>query len=144
MATHALRSRETAKSIGIGIGIAILLSAVMVPAFLMGLSPMPKPLGLAFAQALLGKVPLPVGLLFHVIYVTGVTTLYLTYVQERPTFAKALGFALLLWAVVLLVFFPLVGWGPLGLNIGPQLIVAALVPHLLYALLLWWLPRRVF
>lgn len=144
MSTHALASKETAKSIGIGIGIAILLSAIMVPAFKTGLSPMPKPLGLAFAQTLLGNVPLPVGLVFHVAYVTAVTTFYLTYVEKRPNLLKSLGFGLLLWMLVLLIFFPVVGWGFLGLGIGPQLIVASLVPHVLYAILLWLVPKWIF
>lgn len=144
MNTHALTSKDAAKSIGIGIGIAILLSAVMVPAFKLGLSPLPKPLGLAFAQTLLGPVPLPVGLFFHVVYVTAVTVFYLVYVDVRPSFPKALAFALLLWLVALLVFFPIVGWGFLGLAVGPQLLAASLVPHVLYAILLWWLPRWAF
>lgn len=104
----------------------------------------PKPLGLAFAEALLGKVPLPMGLFCHLVYVTAVTTLFLTYIDERPGFLKALGFGLLLWVLVLLLFFPFVGWGALGLGIGPQLMVASLVPHVLYALLLWLLPRWAF
>lgn len=144
MSTRALTAKTTFKSIGIGVGIAILLSAVMVPASLTGLSPMPKPLGLAFAQTLLGKVPLPVGLLFHIAYVAAVTTLFLRYVEQRPSLLKATAFGLLLWGLVLIGFFPLVGWGLFGLEVAPQLMVASLVPHVLYGFLLWWLSARVF
>jgi hypothetical protein len=42
------------------------------------------------------------------------------------------------------VFFPVVGWGFLGLAVGPKLIVASLVPHLLFAIVLWGLCRFAF
>lgn len=45
--------------------------------------------------------------------------------------------ALILWIGVLIVFFPVIGWGFLGLGIGPKLIVASFVPHLLFGLFLW-------
>ena len=68
---HNLTPGEWWKAIGVGIATAILLSAVMVPALKLGLSPLPKPLGLAFAETILGNsLPLPIGLLFHVAYVT--------------------------------------------------------------------------
>jgi hypothetical protein len=61
---------ELAKAGGVGIMTALLLTAVMVPAMKLGFSPMPKPLGLAFAETVLGRaLPLPVGLLFHIVYV---------------------------------------------------------------------------
>jgi len=50
---------------------AVCLSVIMVPTFLLGVSPFPKPPSLAFAETLLGHgLPLPVGLPFHVAYVT--------------------------------------------------------------------------
>jgi hypothetical protein len=149
MATTALArdsatGKDIAKAIGVGILTAILLSLIMVPAFKAGISPMPKPLGLAFAQTLLGKVPLPVGLLFHLAWVTAVSTLYLVFIQRQPTFGKTLAYGLLLWVLVLLVFFPLMGWGFLGLGVSPKLIIASLVPHVLFALFLWGLGRWAF
>jgi hypothetical protein len=144
MPTKELAPKDIAKMIGVGIVIAVLLSAVMVPAAKMGLSPMPKPLGLAFAQTLLGKVPLPVGLVFHLLYVTAVATLYLAFIERRPGFAKAFAYGLLLWILVLVIFFPIVGWGFLGLNISPKLIIGSLIPHLLFAFFLWLIPKWVF
>lgn len=46
--------------------------------------------------------------------------------------------------LVLVVFFPVVGWGILGLAVSPKLIVASLVPHLLFAVFLWGLCRLAF
>ena len=71
MRLHRLSSVEWLKALGVGIATAVLLSAVMVPALKAGISPLPKPLGLAFAETVLQRpLPLPVGLLFHIVYVT--------------------------------------------------------------------------
>ena len=117
----------------------------MVPAFKLGVSPLPKPLGLAFAETLLGRtLPLPVGLMFHVVYVTFWAVIYVVVFRARRTLVSALLLGLGLWLIVLVVFFPVVGWGFLGLSVGPKLIVASLVPHLLFGVFLWGLCRFVF
>ena len=101
---------------------------------------MPKPLGLAFAQVILGEVPLPVGLLFHIAYVTLWSVIYIA-VLKRRTFLNALWLGL--WLMVLVFFFPIVGWGFFGLGVSSKLIVAS-VPHLLFGIVLWGLCRWVF
>ncbi len=141
----ALSLKDLAKAIGVGVAAAVLLSAVMVPAFKLGVSPLPKPLGLAFAETLLGRtLPLPVGLMFHVVYVTFWAVIYVVVFRARRTLVNALLLGLGLWLIVLVVFFPVVGWGFLGLSVGPKLIVASLVPHLLFGVFLWGLCRLVF
>lgn len=132
------------RALGLGVINALLLSAVMVPAFLTGLSPMPKPPSLAFAETLLGTaLPLPVGLLFHVAYVTLWSVVFVAVAYPRLSFARALGLGLALWVVALVVFFPIIGWGPLGLAVSPKLVVASLIPHLLFAVFLWGLGRMM-
>ena len=143
MALQQFTPKNYAKAIGVGIATAVILSLVMVPAFKAGISPMPKPLGLAFAQVLLGEVPLPVGLLFHVAYVTFWSVVYVVFFSWR-TFFNALWLALALWVLVLVLFFPIVGWGFLGLAVSPKLIVTSLVPHVLFAVILWGISRWVF
>ncbi len=145
MRSPALSLKDLAKAIGVGVAAAVLLSAVMVPAFKLGVSPLPKPLGLAFAETLLGRsLPLPVGLLFHVVYVTFWAVIYVVVFRARRTLVSALLLGLVLWLIVLVVFFPVVGWGFMGLSVGPKLIVASLVPHLLFAVFLWGLCRFAF
>ncbi len=145
MQIHNLTPKEWLKALGVGIATAILLSVVMVPALKLGISPLPKPLGLAFAETVLGRaLPLPVGLLFHVAYVTFWSVAFVVLFRNSLSFGKALLLALVLWIGVLVVFFPVVGWGFLGLGISPKLIVASLVPHLLFAAFLWGLCRLVF
>lgn len=145
MRFHRLAPKELLKAIGIGIVTALLLSAVMVPALRLGVSPLPKPLGLAFAETLLGRtLPLPVGLLFHLAYVAFWAVMYVALFRHALTIGNALLLGLFLWLLVLIVFFPVVGWGFSGLAIGPQLIVASLVPHVLFAVFLWGLSRMAF
>ncbi len=145
MPLHDVTPKEWLKALGAGIATAILLSAVMVPALKLGISPMPKPLGLAFAETVLGRpLPLPVGLLFHVAYVTFWSVAFVVMFRNSLSFGKALLLALILWIGVLVVFFPIVGWGFLGLGVSPKLIVASFVPHLLFAVFLWGLCRLLF
>lgn len=145
MRIHSLTGTEFWKAAGIGVATALLLSAVMVPALRFGISPLPKPLALAFAETVLGRsLPLPVGLLFHIVYVAFWSVVYVALFRDRLTFFNALLLGLALWVVALVVFFPIAGWGVLGLAVSPKLIVAALVPHLLFALFLWGLCRAVF
>ncbi len=140
-----LTPKDTLKALGIGVLTAVILSAIMVPAFKFGIAPMPKPPSLAFAQLLLGpNVPLPVGLLFHVGYVTFWTLAYVVVFRAHLSILNALGLGLALWVVILVVFFPIIGWGFLGLGISPKLIPASLVPHVLFAVFLWGLCRLSF
>ncbi len=145
MRLHILPSSELAKAGGVGVVTALLLTGVMVPAMKFGLSPMPKPLGLAFAETVLGRtLPLPVGLLFHILYVAFWSIAYVSLFRDTLSLTNALVLGGLLWIAVLLVFFPVVGWGFLGLTVSPKLIVASLVPHVLFAVFLWGLCRVVF
>lgn len=137
--------RYWGRALIIGLVNALLLSAVMVPVILSGISPLPKAPSLAFAETLLGRsLPLPVGLAFHVAYVTFWSVVYVVLAHPRFTFARALGLGLVLWIVALAVFFPINGWGFLGLSVGPQLIGVALVPHLLFSVFLYGLTRLAF
>ncbi len=145
MQIHRLSRNEALKAFGIGVVNALLLSAIMVPAFKFGIAPMPRPPSLALAQLLIGPdVPMPVGLLFHVAYVTFWSVAYVAFFWDRLTFLNALWLGLGLWVVILVVFFPLFGWGFLGLEISPKLIPASLAPHVLFAVFLWGLCRMGF
>jgi hypothetical protein len=63
----------------------------MVPALRLGISSLPKPLGLAFAETVLGSpLPLPVGLLFHVAYVTAWSVVYVALFRHALTLVNAL------------------------------------------------------
>jgi hypothetical protein len=145
MKLHRLSVNELFKSIAIGIVTAILLSGVMVPALKFGISPLPKPLGLAFAETLAGRpLPLPAGLLFHVAYVTFWSIAFVSLFRDSLTLRNALILGSVLWFFVLIFFFPIVGWGFFGLAVSPKLIIASLVPHALFAVFLWGLCKLVY
>lgn len=143
MAEPLTTSTDYAKAIGVGVATAVVLSLIMVPMVLTGVSPLSKPLGLAFAQRLFGDVPMPVGLLFHVAYVTFWSVAYIKIFHER-TLENALWLGIGLWLFVQVSFFPIVGWGFAGLAEGPPLIFASLIPHILFAIVLWGICRWVF
>lgn len=141
MAAVERDARSWLRAVGIGILVSILTAAVMLALISTGMSPFPKPPSLAFAETVLGRpLPLPVGLLFHTVYVTFWSVIYVQYFPRRDIWT-ALGLAAVLWIVILVVFFPIVGWGLAGLSISPKLIVASFVPHLLFGLLLWGLDK---
>lgn len=145
MTFHRLSGREWLKAFGVGIATGLLLSAVMVPLFKLGVSPFPKPVGLAFAETLAGRsLPLPVGLVFHLAYVSFWSMAFVVFLRDTLTLRNALILAIALWIGVLVVFFPIVGWGLLGLAVSPTLIGASLVPHLLFGLFLWGFCRLAF
>lgn len=139
--TH--NSRSWAQAAGIGILVAFATAAVMLALTAAGLSPFPKPPSLAFAETLAGRtLPLPVGLLFHTVYVVVWSAIYVRYFRRRNIVA-ALALAGALWLVILAVFFPVVGWGFAGLSVSPKLIAASFVPHLLFGLFLWALDKHL-
>jgi hypothetical protein len=142
---HSLSAKDIAKAIAVGVVTALILSAIMITGLRTGISPLPAPLALAFANTLLGaEQPLPIGLLFHVAWVTFWSGIYVVLFWDRLTFTRALGLAAVLFALVLVEFFPYVGWGFLGLAVSPMLIMAALVSHVLFAVILWALAHWVF
>ncbi|UCI18932.1 hypothetical protein FJ970_28465 [Mesorhizobium sp. B2-1-8] len=133
--------RSWRRAIGIGVIIAVITAIVMLALTAAGASPFPKPPSLAFAETLLGRsLPLPVGLLFHAAYVTFWAVIFVRYFSRRDL-TTALALAGALWLVILVVFFPFVGWGLAGFNVGPKLIPASFVPHLVFGLLLWGLDK---
>ena len=144
MQIHHLTGREWGKTIAIGFGVAILTAVIMFAALKSGVSPLPKPLGLAFAETLFGRsLPLPVGLFFHAAWVIAFSAVYVVLFRDALTFLRAFWLAFALWLLVLVFFFPVVGWGFLGFAVTPKLVVASAVPHLLFAVFLWGLCRLI-
>jgi hypothetical protein len=133
--------RSWERGVGIGVATAVLTGIIMVELTKAGVSPFPEPPSLAFAETVLGrKLPLPVGLLFHVVYVTFWSTVFVRLLPRRDL-KWALALAGALWLAILVVLFPTIGWGVAGLQVSPKLIPASFLPHLLFGLFLWGLDR---
>jgi hypothetical protein len=107
MKWHALDGADWAKAIGIGLAVSILTAAFMVATFKAGVSPLPKSLGLAFAETVLRRpLPLPVGLLFHTLWTTAFCVAFVGFSRDALTFMRALGLGVALWLLVLVVVRP--------------------------------------
>jgi hypothetical protein len=142
---HWLSTREWWKAVGVGVATAAILALLNVIALKSHISPLPSPLGLAFAEAVFGRsLPLPVGLFFHLAWVTFFSVVYVVLWRNTLTLVNAIILAAILWLLVLVVFFPVAGWGLFGLAVSPKLIVPATVSHVLFAVILWGLCRLVF
>jgi len=141
MTETTLTDRSWGRGIIIGLVIAIITAAMMMIMMKAGALPLPKPLGLAFVERLVGHaMPMPVGILFHAAYVTFWSVVFVRFFPRRDI-VTALLLSVGLWIGVLVVFFPLVGWGFAGSAISPRLIPASFMPHLLFGLLLWALHK---
>ena len=140
-----LDRRQWWKAAGVGIGTGVILAVLNVIALKTHVSPLPQPLALAFADTIAGaQLPLPVGLLFHVAWVTFFSVVYVVLFRTELTLKNAFWLAAALWLVTLVVFFPIVGWGVFGLVAGPRLIIPATVSHILFAFILWGLCHAAF
>ena len=145
MKVRRLSGKQLLQAIGVGVLTSVILSAIMVTAIKSSVSPMPAPVALVFAQTLFGtKLPLPVGLLFHVAWVTFWTVAYVVLFWENLSFARAVGLGIFLLALALVVFFPFIGWGFIGLGIGPKVIVGAVMSHVLFTIVMWSLAHWTF
>lgn len=138
-------SKNVVKVILIGIISGVLLAVIQSVTHKVGISPIPKPVSLVFADKLLGvKLSLPIGLSFHVAYITFWSGVIVAVFRKKLTFMKIFWTALFMWLILLTVFFPFIGWGIFGAAVGPKVVVAALVLHLLFAVFTWALCKWVF
>ena len=145
MKVHRLNGKELLKAAGVGVLTSIILSAIMVTMLKTGVSPIPAPVSLVFAQTLLGtKLPLPIGLLFHVAWVSFWSVFYVVVFWDKLSVARAAALGGFLLALVWLVFFPFIGWGFFGLAIGPKVLMGAIMTHILFVVVLWALAHWTF
>jgi len=138
--------RNWGRAIGIWLIVSIITGIFMIILFKLWIAPFPKPPSLAFAETLVGhNLPAPIGLLFHTMYVTLWSVIYIRFFKKR-NFKMVLTLAFALWLILLFIMFPIVWWWVAGLNISPKLIPASFVPHLLFGLLLWlsdkYIPKK--
>lgn len=132
--------RRLAVGAGWGVVATVVMSALMIAGVLTGISPMPKPIPVALVAHILGGgLPMPalvaLGVLAHLAYGAAGGAILAGLVRHvTPT--RALGYAVLLWALMDLVWLPYLGWGLLGTAITPKIALATLILHLLYGLTL--------
>ena len=136
----------------LGLAIALSISTLFLVAHQINASPLPMPLAIAFVVRLFGKgafsphVLLPLGLAFHMLYLTTATVTSVRTFHRRLGAASAFITAFVLWLGAGAVFLPVVGWGAFGLGLGVGAAVFVAGVHALYGLFLWagaWAVFRV-
>ncbi len=139
------RRRRAAVGAGWGVVATLAMSALMIAGFATGISPMPKPIPEALVAPTVGSVPKPalIGLavLAHLGY--GATAgAILAMVLRRVTVATAIGYGVVLWALMGLAWLPYLGWGLFGTGITAKIAAATLLLHLVYGTTLGLLLDR--
>jgi len=125
-----------------GVLATIVMSIFMVTATLTGVSPMPAPIPVALVKTFLGPMPKPalifLGIIAHLVY-GGVAGGILGQIfKERINLWIGLGWGVLLWLLMQVIFLPILGWGAFGSAITPKIAVATLILHLIYGGTLGW------
>ena len=145
MRDRPMAAREWIRAVLVGLGTAAILAAVIVPLIIGGQAQLPKPIAQAVTEALLGReVSLAAGMVFHIVYFTGISVAAIAILRDRLTLRAAMLLSLVLWLFTLFALAPLAGWGFLGLRQGPEVFIASFVPNALYGPLLWGLYRLAF
>lgn len=134
-----LSARRLGAGAGRGVVATVAMSALMLAGTAAGVSPMPKPVPAALVAHTLGSIPEPavlvVAVTAHLGYGATAGAL-LAVLVARVTVWVGVGYAVVLWAVMGLVWLPYLGWGLFGTAETPRIAVATLVLHLLYGLTL--------
>jgi len=116
------------------------MTVIMLIGKATGLAPMPRPIPLAIAAAILGKVSKPVLILFALITHFGYGAFWAVAAARVrwPLGIKAgLALGVGLWLLMQVVVLPLLGWGVFGMKVTgfpPKIAIATLVLHLVYGL----------
>lgn len=142
---RTMSSKDWGKAIAVGLINGIALAAILISTLKSGVSPMPAPLGLRFADILFGRhLPVPIGIAFHLAYVTFWSVVFIVFFRPRLALSSAALLAVGLWVFALIVFVPFVGWGFFGMAVGPRIAIGLLINHALFALFLWGLSKAFF
>jgi len=137
-----MRVGELLVAAAIGVVAAVGLCLMPVPVTWIGMAPLPRPVSLALAQRFLGETTSPLTAnLLQGAYVTVWTVVYALFFRPRYPLTGALLVAGLMWAIMLVLGFPLAGWGFFGLQFGSTPMVTVSVGYALVALLVWGMAQ---
>jgi hypothetical protein len=144
------------KAIVVGAVASLVMALIMMVAISQEIAPFSLPPSAAFSHKL-GLPAQPTGIIVHFVYGMFLSLVFVYLFRETISFTKGVGFSIVIWLVMMLVFSPIIGWGVFGLNAsygepGDMLylasmikyIVATLTMHLIYGALIglfntWWI-----
>jgi hypothetical protein len=144
-----METKRLAIGFGWGVVATLAMAALMILGVITGISPMPSPIPEAIINKGLGflgvGLPRPLIMLLaalaHLSY-GGVSGAILAALTRPVTVWKGLGWGVLLWLIMEVVFLPFLGWGFFGVAITPRIAVATLILHLIYGFTLGLLMDR--
>jgi Family of unknown function (DUF6789) len=135
-------SKQLNRGLRYGLLATLGMTVVMLIGVGTGMSPMPSPIPIALAHWALGDLPMPAllvtGMIAHFLYGGVAGAVLFAALRGRVSVVWGLGFGVLLWLGMQLVFLPLLGWGLFGSAVSPRVAVATLVLHLIYGGILGW------
>jgi hypothetical protein len=139
-------AKRLAAGFGWGVVATLAMSALMIVGVVTGISPMPSPIPEAIVSKVFGEgLPRPLIMLLaagaHLTY-GGLWGAVLVALTRPVTLWKGLGWGVLLWLIMQVIFLPFLGWGFFGVAITPRIAVATLVLHLIYGATLGLLMDR--
>ena len=118
------------------------MTVIMLIGMITKISPMPAPIPVALVKMAFGELPKPalmgIGMLAHFIYGGVAGFIFSSLVKSSVNLWKGLGWGIILWLGMQLIFLPLLGWGIFGSAISPKSAVATLMLHLIYGSTLGW------
>lgn len=139
------RTRRAVLGAGWGVVATLAMSVLMIAGFATGIAPMPKPIPQALVVQTLGSVPKPalmgLAVLAHLAYGASAGAV-LAVALRRVTVARAIGYGVMLWALMGLAWLPYLGWGLFGTGITAKIAAATLLLHLVYGTTLGLLLDR--
>lgn len=123
-----------------GIAATLAMSVLMVAGTVTGMSPIPEPIPKAIVLTIVGSSLPPLVLMglsvgAHLTY-GGLFGAALGTAVDEPGVVGGVALGIGLWAILGVVFLPLVGWGLFGTGVTPRIAVATLVLHLIYGVVL--------
>lgn len=124
-----------------GVVATVAMTILMITGLVTGLAPMPRPIPEALVSLVIGSAPKPIRMIVaitaHLLYGGLFGALFAGTVRSVSVW-KGLGFGVLLWLIMGVVFLPLLGWGLFGTAVTPKIAVATFVLHLIYGGVLGW------
>lgn len=127
---------------GYGLLATLGMTLIMLGGTALQFSPMPAPVPIALARWAFGSLPVPalviLGMLAHFLYGGLAGSILAWFLKDRVNLWWGLGWGVLLWLGMELIFLPLLGWGLFGSAITLRIAVATLLLHLIYGGILGW------
>ena len=144
------------KSIVVGAGAALVMFLLMMLAIHgTGIAPFNQPPSAAFLHKI-GLPTMPLAPIVHFAYGIFWSIVLVAFFGRNTNVWNGLGLGVVLWLIFMIVYAPIIGWGffgvggpghdlpaddPLYLGSPVMFIVAALLLHLIYGVLVGWLNR---